>query len=80
MESKILYRLVSSINGNPNMVETYTLDKYDITGLNDNPHSRDCLQGQPKLRGWYGPMYDGESDGVTVIRYESQAAYNVYST
>lgn len=38
------------------------------------------LQGAPILDGFCGPMYDGlDSDGNTVIRYESQEVYNVLS-
>jgi len=70
------------INGKPNMVETYTLEKYEIIGANNNPNSRSELQGQPILQGWYGPMYDGTTDksNIPVVRYETKAAYNIYST
>ena len=70
-----LYRIVSIINHKAQIVETYNLDKYDIVGTNENPNSRPELQGQPKLRGFLGPMYDGNG----VVRYETQTAYNIYS-
>ena len=38
------------------------------------------LQGQPRLKGLYGPMYDGEENGAAVIRYESPEVYKILST
>lgn len=38
------------------------------------------LQGQPRLEGLYGPMYDGEENGAAVIRYESPEVYKILST
>lgn len=35
-----------------------------------NDTDREELQGQPKLLGLAGPMYNGEIDGLPVIRYE----------
>lgn len=35
-----------------------------------NDTGREELQGQPKLFGLTGPMYNGEIDGLPVIRYE----------
>lgn len=46
-------------------------------------HSVSCraeLQGAPKLKGFCGPMYDGEDEqGRAVIRYESQEVYDILS-
>ena len=38
------------------------------------------LQGQPRLEGLYGPMYDGEENGAAVIRYEAPEVYRILST
>jgi hypothetical protein len=37
------------------------------------------LRGAPVLEGFAGPMYDGEKDGHTVIRYETWAANERFS-
>jgi hypothetical protein len=37
------------------------------------------LQLQPKIQGFYGPMYDGEIQGVPIIRYEDQATNDLLS-
>lgn len=37
------------------------------------------LRNQPRIAGFCGPMYDGESGGVPIIRYEDQATYNQLS-
>lgn len=47
-----------------------------ITSLNDKPWQREELQGQPILKGYNGPMFNGygtlRSSGelVAIIRYE----------
>ena len=47
-----------------------------ITGLNEKPGQREELQGQPILKGYNGPMFNGygtlKSTGeqITIIRYE----------
>ncbi|KIU04432.1 hypothetical protein ACFUIR_15455 [Bacillus subtilis] len=41
-----------------------------------NPSSREELQNQPKFEDYLGPMYNGISDGKTVIRYETRKAYD----
>ena len=37
------------------------------------------LRGAPVFDGFAGPMYGGEKDGHTIIRYESYAAYERFS-
>lgn len=55
-------------------------EKHTITGLNFNSRTRAELQGQPKIDGFLGPMYNGTTgDGKVVIRYESQRVYNALS-
>jgi len=39
-----------------------------VTGRNTNPSQRAELQGQPRLAGFCGPMWDGDA-----IRYEDRA-------
>jgi hypothetical protein len=51
----------------------------DFDGIEESEHLRECLQGQPTIKGLCGPMYDGEINGQPVIRYETWAAYNVLS-
>lgn len=52
-----------------------TLDElttqYEVSGIHNRPGAREALQGQPTLSGFRGPMYNGQQDGATIIRYES---------
>lgn len=54
------------------------IDNFDIDGYvepSQNPIYTDSqLIGYPKIKGYIGPMWDGEK-----IRYESQDAYDFYS-
>jgi hypothetical protein len=51
-----------------------------INGAVLNRRLRRELQGQPKIEGLCGPMYDGiNADGAPVIRYEDQATYDLLS-
>jgi len=52
---------------------------FTIDGVNENLRNRPELIGQPKIAHFLGPMYGGEKNGQTVIRYESQTAYNLLS-
>lgn len=54
--------------------------QYTEIGVHFNPSTRKELQGQPKLKGLYGPMFGGINEaGVTVIRYETAEAYKMLS-
>lgn len=55
------------------------LKKHRSRGVENNSSRRPELQGQPKLDGFLGPMYNGAKGGKTVIRYESQGVYNQMS-
>lgn len=55
------------------------LSNYEQVGSTEGSHLRKELQGQPRLRGLLGAMYDGLKDGKTVIRYETQEVYNILS-
>lgn len=47
-----------------------------ITGLHDNPRTRDELQGHPELSGYAGPCWGGTSEsGEAIIRYEDAQTY-----
>lgn len=52
------------------------IDNFKITGTQLSISCREELQGEPKLFGLLGPMYNGVQDGKTVIRYETQSYYN----
>ena len=40
---------------------------------------REVLKSQPGVRNLCGPMYNGEQDGLPVVRYESWAVYEALS-
>ena len=52
-----------------------------IYGYNENPAHREELQGQPKLLGYNGPMFNGygklasTGETVAIIRYEIPKFY-----
>ncbi len=51
----------------------------DFDGIENGSHLRECLRGQPKIKGLCGPMYDGEINGRPVIRYETWSVYDAMS-
>lgn len=55
------------------------LQNYTKIGENHNPQNRAELQGEPKLLGLLGPMYNGIQYGKVVIRYETQELYKILS-
>lgn len=73
----ITYQIVVSINGSLTSLTTTDLvgfcaaNDIAVTGTNHNPHQRTELQGQPRLRGFCGPMYGGPG----LIRYECPQSY-----
>jgi hypothetical protein len=52
--------------------------RYTIIGRNSNPSQRTELQGQPLIKDFLGPMYNGVQNGVTVVRYETKDVYASY--
>ena len=56
------------------------LKVYEQSGTFRDNLRRLELQGQPRLEGLYGPMYDGEENGAAVIRYEAPEVYRILST
>ena len=60
----------------PNNIKTVAEFESLIYGYNDNPAHREELQGQPKLLGYNGPMFNGygklasTGETVAIIRYE----------
>ena len=76
------YRLVQSVDGrmiateltDHNIIPAMEVRGFALNGLNDNPHHRIELQGQPKFSGVLGPMWDGDT-----IRYEDSETYRALS-
>lgn len=52
---------------------------YAPTGKVGGDHLREELRGQPKFHGLLGPMWGGLDEGVPVVRYEAQDAYDILS-
>jgi len=52
---------------------------HDVIGIHCKDYTREELQGQPKLAGLLGPMYDEDPEGNFIARYESQPAYSILS-
>lgn len=52
------------------------LAKYKQVGVVQGEGRRIELQGQPKIEGHLGAMYDGMEGNKHVIRYETQEAYD----
>ena len=83
MNQEFIYKVVTVVDGRLkaklfDSVEDLT-ERYEKTGVVDSPRVREELQGQPRLDGLYGAMYDGMHEGKVCIRYESQEAYNLLS-
>lgn len=83
-----IYKVVSMNPDDPQprmIVETFQtvehLKKaFETTGEFHSVSCRAELQGAPRLKGFCGPMYDGEDEqGRAVIRYESQEVYDILS-
>lgn len=52
---------------------------YEQDGSTEGSWLKQELQGQPRLKGLLGAMYDGMSNGKHVIRYETQEMYDILS-
>ena len=73
-----VYQLASLNKGK----EFFTIEELEATNLIDDllfTARKEELIGQPILKGYLGPMYNGMKDGKTVIRYETQEVYNLLS-
>lgn len=72
---------ITCVYDTPNEITNAEQFKALIHGYNDNPSQREELQGQPKLLGLNGPMWNGwgtlQSTGETVaiIRYEKPSKF-----
>ena len=76
-----LYQVVG-LNGGAQYYDTVEelLQNHKQVGVTTSTSVREELQGQPRLDGLYGAMYNGKSaDGRHVIRYETPEAYDAYS-
>ena len=81
------YRIVQEINGKT--VVSMPTDIVKWAHENNRsmtfPHHdastklRPELRFEPRIEGLCGPMYDGDIDGIAVVRYEDQATYNSLS-
>ncbi|MGM9944566.1 MAG: hypothetical protein ACI33M_06460 [Lysinibacillus sp.] len=74
-----IYQFVSA-SGSEYLTFDEAVRKYKQDGVVTSKSVREELQGQPTFSGWLGAMYNGTKDGKTVIRYETQEAYNMYSS
>lgn len=55
------------------------LANYEQVGTTEGDWLKKELQGQPRLRGLIGAMYDGMKGEKHVIRYETQEMYDLLS-
>lgn len=75
-----IYRVVGKGPGHAMYWEEFEeIFAKDFDGVEQSSYLRECLQGQPKIKGLCGPMYDGEHMGYPVVRYESWAVYDMMS-
>lgn len=80
-----VYKIVQTVAGR--MVATTPTDIYAWAEINGravyhpavNLRLRPELQLQPRIQGFCGPMWDGEVNGVPVIRYEDSASNDTLS-
>ena len=63
---------------NPENLTDWAEDmELEITGTNTNHRQRKELLGHPKISGFVGPCWGGETDmGEPVIRYEETCVYD----
>lgn len=86
MENFMTYKIVQLIHGR--WVITQPTDVWAWAAANDrhvydiekSPHRMPELQGQPRLTGLMGPMFDGFQNGEAVIRYEDRETNDLLST
>ena len=77
---EMVYRVVGAGAGNDMSWPQFEVSfGMDFDGIEDGSYLRECLQGQPKIKGLCGPMYDGEINGRPVIRYETWSVYDMMS-
>ena len=80
--SKTIYQVVGKVQGN---LKTSTFTReileqiFEVQGINKNSRQRIELQDQPKLKGMFGPMYNGMENGNHIIRYESSEVFKILS-
>lgn len=74
----MIYQVVAKVEGqlrSASFTRQSLEDWYEVIGTHCNHRTRKELQGQPVLKGYMGPMYNGMQDGSHVIRYESKEAF-----
>ena len=60
-------------------VQSEFLKEFEMVSRHSSPNTRRELQGEPQVRGLYGPMYGGKAGDSTVIRYETPELYRMMS-
>lgn len=59
--------------------ETELIEKYKVDGKARDFQIRKELANAPKIKGFAGPMYDGEKNGIPVRRYETWEVNDILS-
>ncbi|HEY5588859.1 MAG TPA: hypothetical protein VIK86_07890 [Candidatus Paceibacterota bacterium] len=78
---KIVYKVVKELGKNEiyNSLEELQ-QNYEIMGYSTSQSVRKEMEESPKLKGLLGAMWDGlTADGKGILRYETQAIYNMMS-
>ncbi|CAB4203434.1 hypothetical protein UFOVP1382_50 [uncultured Caudovirales phage] len=75
-EQKFVYQVAGKSGTEEFASREALLKKYTSIGTVTSGSLRPQLQGQPKLKGLLGPMWNGEKNGVAYVRYETQEHYN----
>ena len=78
MTKTYVYQLVSRTEGTKYLTSEELSATFLVEDFQFGSKHPD-LNGQPKLKGYLGPMYNGTKDDKTVIRYETQEVYNALS-
>lgn len=77
--SQTSYQVVTT-EGWSNLSFNELAAQHEITGFKNASHLCHELQGKPMIEGYHGPMYNGVNEkGQLVVRYETYAAYDMYS-
>ena len=77
----MIYKIVQKVNDqfvvtNPKDIYAWAeANDRPVRGVEKNPGRRLELQGQPRITGLLGPMWDGYLNDEPVVRYEDRAVY-----
>ena len=80
LPAKIVYK-VYSMKGRTHVFHNKAdlVRKFKQTGIVTSGSVRKELQGQPKIKGYYGPSFDGRDGDVVSVRYETPELYEALS-